>query len=311
MGTLAIGEGGLAGRCGLRAAEETTRAPAARRRPAPAAAPSGPLRGPRRAGRAAPGAPRSAPTRAVWRGRGRRPGAAPARVGSGLEAAGGLTGSGGQRSQASSSPLPVAVARSNGQSCAAVSRSAAARTAGARAASGVAGPPQSCGKSPQTVLAWRPWLRKPAGKRLPRRTAAIRRSSRAGRPCRAAWRARGTGPVAGVDDAERDERVEQRRTVVAGADHGGEVGGRVAAAARLRAGRAQHARHRLDRLELERVDAGLRHHRVEHQPLRRDRGARARSARPRTCRRRRRRASSAARRARRGADRGRPPCRPS
>jgi hypothetical protein len=69
-----------------------------------------------------------------------------------------------------------------------------------------------------------------------------------------------------VRDAQRHQRVEQRRAVVAGAHDRGEVGHRIAAAVPLRARRAQHARHRVDRLELKRIDALLRHHRVEYQP---------------------------------------------
>ena len=68
-------------------------------------------------------------------------------------------GVGGQYRQVWMMPLPAAVARSNGQTWAVLSRATARARAAGRAASGVSGPPHGIGRSAHSVLACKPWLR--------------------------------------------------------------------------------------------------------------------------------------------------------
>ncbi len=89
-------------------------------------------------------------------------------------------------------PLPAAVARSKGQTWAAVSRAAARARAAARPASGVAGPPHGMGMSAQSVLACSPWLSSPDVAASAACTRAISAPRAAGCPAAAAWSAAGT-----------------------------------------------------------------------------------------------------------------------
>ncbi len=89
-------------------------------------------------------------------------------------------------------PLPLAVARSNGNTWALVRRSTARRSASARPWTGADESPHGAGVSVQSVLACSPWLSSAALAPLPCLTAATSPSSRAGWPCRASWSASGT-----------------------------------------------------------------------------------------------------------------------
>ena len=99
---------------------------------------------------------------------------------------------GGQYRQVWMKPLPAAVARSNGQTWAGVSRATARASAAVRAASGVAGPPHGIGMSAQSVLACSPWLSSPDVAASAAWTRAISAVSAAGCPAAAAWSAAGT-----------------------------------------------------------------------------------------------------------------------
>ena len=89
-------------------------------------------------------------------------------------------------------PLPAAVARSNGQTWAVVSRATARASAAARAASGVSGPPHGIRMSAHSVLACSPWLSSAAVAASAACTRATSALSAAGRPAAAAWSAAGT-----------------------------------------------------------------------------------------------------------------------
>ena len=89
-------------------------------------------------------------------------------------------------------PLPAAVARSNGQTWAVVSRATARASPAGRTASGVSGPPRGIGMSAQSALACSPWLSSPAVAASASCTRAISAVSASGCPAAAAWSAAGT-----------------------------------------------------------------------------------------------------------------------
>ena len=170
--------------------------------------------------------------------------------------------------------------------------------------------PTGARRSPHSVDACRPWLRKPpacAALGARRRTIASSSPWPPGAASRSAGDPRKLGATTLSAVSVSSSSTPSWRCAI----DRREVVGRVARAVqRLHASRRTRAVARIGD-EAQRVDVVVRHDRVEHEPLARGRGARARSARRRRCRRRRRRARACRRRARRAAARGRRRCRRS